>query len=159
MRILADDRHLHTQAGRIAVGWLVVEDLLTVIVLVLLPAVSGASATGIAITIVVALLKISALAVFTMSVGGRLIPWVLSHIAQTRSRELFTLAVLALALGIAVAAAKLFGASMALGAFLAGMVVGRSELSVNGPRRKRCRCGTPSSYLLPVSSACSSTSN
>jgi len=59
-----------------------------------------------------------------MTAGGRIIPWLLNHVAQTRSRELFTLTVLALALGIAVAAAKLFGASMALGAFLAGMVVG-----------------------------------
>jgi CPA2 family monovalent cation:H+ antiporter-2 len=130
VRILADNRHLHTKAGRIAVGWIVVEDIFTVVVLVLLPAAAGASAATIAVTIVIAVLKIAVLAAFTMTVGGRLIPWLLTHIARTRSRELFTLTVLALALGIAVAAAKLFGASMALGAFLAGMVVGRSEFSV-----------------------------
>ena len=130
VRILADNRHLHTKAGQIAVGWLVVEDLFTVVVLVLLPTAAGATATSLGLTIVIAVLKISALAVFTIKAGGRLIPWLLNHVAKTRSRELFTLTVLALALGIAVAAAKLFGASMALGAFLGGMVVGRSEFSV-----------------------------
>ena len=130
VRILADNRHLHTKAGQIAVGWLVVEDLFTVVVLVLLPAAAGASAASLGLTILLAVLKITVLAVFTMTAGGRLIPWLLNHVAQTRSRELFTLTVLALALGIAVAAAKLFGASMALGAFLGGMVVGQSEFSV-----------------------------
>ena len=66
---------------------------------------------------------------FTLTVGQRLIPWLLGYVARTRSRELFTLTVLVMALGIAVGSAKLFGASMALGAFLAGMVVGQSEFS------------------------------
>ncbi|MBA3638116.1 MAG: cation:proton antiporter [Acidobacteria bacterium] len=132
VRVLADNRDLHTPTGHIAVGWLVVEDLLTVVVLVLMPALAHSSGSGrdIALTLVAAILKIGALVAFTIIAGGRIIPWVLRHIAITKSRELFTLTVLALALGIAVASALLFGASMALGAFLAGMVVGRSEFSV-----------------------------
>src|SRR6185436_7197169 len=77
-----------------------------------------------------ATLKIIALAAFTLVVGGRLIPWLLERVAATRSRELFTLTILVLALGIAVGSAMLFGVSMALGAFLAGMVVGRSDFSL-----------------------------
>jgi len=132
VRVLADNRDLHTPAGHIAIGWLVVEDIFTVLVLVLMPALAASSGTGgdVALTLVVALLKIGALGAFTIVAGGRIIPWILQHIALTHSRELFTLTVLALALGIAVASALLFGASMALGAFLAGMVVGRSEFSV-----------------------------
>jgi CPA2 family monovalent cation:H+ antiporter-2 len=132
VRVLADNRDLHTPTGHIAVGWLVVEDIFTVLVLVLMPALAASSGSGgdIALTLVTALLKIAALVAFTIVAGGRIIPWILRHIALTHSRELFTLTVLALALGIAVASALLFGASMALGAFLAGMVVGRSEFSV-----------------------------
>ena len=78
----------------------------------------------------VAALKIAALVAFTLLIGGRAIPWLLERVAATRSRELFTLTVLVLALGIAVGSATLFGVSMALGAFLAGMVVGRSEFSL-----------------------------
>jgi monovalent cation:H+ antiporter-2, CPA2 family len=132
LRVLADHGDLHTPAGHIAVGWLVVEDLFTVLVLVLLPAVfaPGVKAGGVAIAIVLAVLKLVAMVVLTLFVGGRLIPWLLDRVAATRSRELFTLTVLVLALGIAVGSAKLFGVSMALGAFLAGMVVGRSEFSL-----------------------------
>ena len=132
VRVLSDNRDLHTPTGHIAVGWLVVEDIFTVLVLVLLPALATSAGAGgdLALTLVTAMLKIAALVAFTIVVGGRVLPWVLKHIALTKSRELFTLAVLALALGIAVASALLFGASMALGAFLAGMVVGRSEFSV-----------------------------
>jgi monovalent cation:H+ antiporter-2, CPA2 family len=129
-RVLSDNRDLHTPTGHIAVGWLVVEDLFTVVVLVLLPALAGGGAAGVTLALGLALLKIVALAVLTFLVGGRVIPWVLERVAATRSRELFTLAVLALALGIAAGSAKVFGVSMALGAFLAGMVVGRSEFSL-----------------------------
>jgi CPA2 family monovalent cation:H+ antiporter-2 len=132
-RVLADHGDLHTPTGHIAIGWLVMEDLFTVFVLVLLPAVFGPGAAGggdIAAALGLAGVKILVLVAFTFLVGGRVIPWLLTSIATTGSRELFTLAVLATALGIAVGSAKLFGVSMALGAFLAGMVVGRSEFSV-----------------------------
>ncbi len=131
IRVLSDNRQLHTPAGHIAVGWLVVEDLFTVLVLVLMPALferghEGSVAAGLAW----ALVKVAALTVFTIVVGGRTIPWLLAQVSRTGSRELFTLAVLATALGIAVASAQVFGVSMALGAFLAGLVVGRSDFSV-----------------------------
>ena len=130
IRVLADNDALHTGVGHVAVGWLLVEDLFTVLVLVLLPALGeGGSAMDITGAIGVAMLKVAALVAFTFVVGQRAIPALLRWVARTRSRELFTLAVLALALGIAVGSAQLFGASMALGAFLAGMVVGQSELS------------------------------
>jgi K+:H+ antiporter len=93
----------------------------------------GAGAAGSAsvpLALGVAALKIAALVAFTFLVGGRVIPWLLERVAATRSRELFSLTVLVLALGIAVGSATLFGVSMALGAFLAGMVVGRSEFSL-----------------------------
>lgn len=132
-RVLADYGDLHTPTGHISIGWLVMEDLFTVFVLVLLPAIFGAEAvggSGIAAAVGWASVKILALVAFTFLVGGWVIPRLLTNIAKTGSRELFTLAVLAIALGIAVGSAKLFGVSMALGAFLAGMVVGRSEFSV-----------------------------
>lgn len=131
-RILVDNNHLHTPIGHIAIGWLVVEDLFTVFVLVLIPAVFGGTATGagaITMALVWTSVKIAALVAFTFVVGGWAIPKILTLIARTRSRELFTLGVLVLALGIALGATKLFGVSMELGAFLAGMVVGRSEFS------------------------------
>jgi CPA2 family monovalent cation:H+ antiporter-2 len=129
-RVLADHRALHTRAGHVAVGWLVVEDLYTVLVLVLLPTVLGPRAGGageLALAVGLAVVKIAALIAFTFLVGGRAIPWLLDRVARTGSRELFTLTVLVLVLGIAVGSAELFGASMALGAFLAGLVVGRSD--------------------------------
>jgi monovalent cation:H+ antiporter-2, CPA2 family len=133
MRVLADNGDLHTRAGHIAVGWLVVEDLFTVLVLVLLPALfapGNGAAGGIAIAIIIAVVKLAAMVGLTLFAGKRIIPWLLDRGAATHSRELFTLTVLVLALGIAVGSAKLFGVSMALGAFLAGMVVGRSEFSL-----------------------------
>ena len=133
MRVLADHRDLHTPTGHIAVGWLVVEDLFTVLVLVLLPALFSGRPAGsghMPLALGLATLKIIALVAFTLLVGGRLIPWLLERVAATRSRELFTLTILVLALGIAVGSALLFGVSMALGAFLAGMVVGRSDFSL-----------------------------
>jgi CPA2 family monovalent cation:H+ antiporter-2 len=132
LRVLADNNDLHTPAGHIAIGWLVVEDLFTVLVLVLMPVVfrKGApDAAGIGVAVAGAMAKITVLVIFVFLVGGRVIPWLLNRVAATRSRELFTLAVLVLALGIAVGAARLFGVSMALGAFLAGMVVGQSDFS------------------------------
>lgn len=133
-RVLADNRALHTPTGHIAIGWLIVEDLFTIVVLVLLPAIFG-NATGTASnsaiwgTLGIALLKLVLLIGFTFTVGQKLIPLLLGYAARTGSRELFTLTVLVLALGIAVGAAKFFGASMALGAFLAGMIVGQSDFS------------------------------
>ncbi|NUO52459.1 MAG: sodium:proton exchanger [Polyangiaceae bacterium] len=134
LRVLADKGLLHSRPGHIAVGWLIVEDLFTVIVLVMLPVVvhsstTGAGAGAIASSLALTVGKIALFVVFTLFVGGKVIPKILAFVAKTRSRELFTLAVLALALGIAVEAAELFGASMALGAFLAGMVVGQSEFA------------------------------
>src|SRR5688572_2925344 len=131
IRVLTDARALHTQAGHIAVGWLVVEDLFTVVVLVLMPVlVTNAGPARIAIDLGLTLLKVAGLVLFAAVVGRRLIPVVLDRVAATGSRELFTLTVLVVALGIAVGAAAVFGVSMALGAFLAGMVVGRSDYSL-----------------------------
>jgi CPA2 family monovalent cation:H+ antiporter-2 len=128
-RVLSDNGHLHSPAGRIAIGWLVVEDIFTVFVLVLLPMAFGHGATGNIQAALIVVLKLSVFAAFVLVAGGRLIPWLLRKVAETRSRELFTLSVLAAALGIAVGSAEYFGVSMALGAFLAGMVVGQSEFS------------------------------
>lgn len=131
-RVLSDNNEIHTQTGHIALGWLVMEDLFTVFVLVLLPVVFSpevVGAAGIIEAFVFTAIKIIVLMVVTFAVGGRLLPRVLTHIANTNSQELFTLAVLAIALGIAVGSAYMFEVSMALGAFLAGMVVGQSEFS------------------------------
>jgi CPA2 family monovalent cation:H+ antiporter-2 len=131
VRILSDNNDLHTQAGHIAVGWLVVEDLFTVVALVLLPALVGPTTdTQLLVALGVTAVKVTALVVFTTIVGTRLIPRGLDYIAETRSRELFTLTVLVIALGIAVGSSLIFGVSMALGAFLAGVVVGRSAYSL-----------------------------
>ena len=127
-RVLADNHDLHNPTGHVALGWLVVEDIFTILLLVLLPSVlspGGQFWSALGMT----LLKLGALSVFTLVAGQKLIPLFLGYVARTGTRDLFTLAVLALALGIAVAAAQFFGASMALGAFLAGMVVGQSEFS------------------------------
>ncbi len=131
-RVLADNRALHTPSGHIAIGWLIVEDLFTILALVLLPALFGSGGeegSSVAMTFVWALAKLTALVGFALIAGQRIIPWFLGYVARTGARDLFTLAVLVLALGIAVGSAKLFGASMALGAFLAGMIVGQSEFS------------------------------
>jgi len=131
VRVLSDFRELHTPAGHIAVGWLVVEDLFTVLVLVLMPAVFRADGGGpVAWSVALAVVKVFVLVFFTIVVGGRTVPWMLAGVARTQSRELFTLAVLATALGIAVCSSLVFGVSMALGAFLAGLVVGRSDFGV-----------------------------
>jgi len=134
-RVLADHDDLHTPAGHLAVGWTIVEDLLTVLILVLLPAVvpggaGAATGTSLALSLGLALLKITVLLVALFLVGTRVVPWLMKLVAATRSRELFTLAVLVVALGIAYGSSRLFGVSMALGAFLGGMVVGRSDFSL-----------------------------
>jgi monovalent cation:H+ antiporter-2, CPA2 family len=133
VRVLTNYNVLHTPSGHIAVGWLVVEDVFTVVVLVLLPALfggGGAGPDGLPLAVLVTALKIGVLVAMVFLLGGRFIPWLLGRVAVAGSRELFTLTVLVVALGIAVASAKLFGVSMALGAFLAGMVVGRSDFSL-----------------------------
>jgi CPA2 family monovalent cation:H+ antiporter-2 len=131
IRVLSDHRQLHTPAGHIAVGWLVVEDVFTVVVLVVLPALKGGtSGAALATSLAITLLKVAGLIAVAAVVGRRLIPVVLDRVAATRSRELFTLTVLALALGLAVGSAAVFGVSMALGAFLAGMIVGTSDYSL-----------------------------
>ena len=131
-RILSDNNALHTQTGHIAIGWLVVEDIFTVLVLVLVPALAGQReqrADDALLSVGTALGKIVLLVAITFFVGKRWLPKFLGWVAATRSRELFTLSVLAVALGIAVGSATLFGASMALGAFLAGMIVNQSAYS------------------------------
>jgi len=138
LRGLEDRGILDTTDGRIAVGWLVVEDLVTVVVLVLLPALAAplggtAPASGgdqsFALTLAITMGKVVGFVALMLIVGMRAVPWLLARVARTGSRELFTLAVLAVALGIAFGASVLFGVSFALGAFFAGMVVNASELS------------------------------
>jgi CPA2 family monovalent cation:H+ antiporter-2 len=129
LRSLADRGELHTLTGHLAVGWLVVEDLLTVLVLVLLPGLVKPGGGSVLAGTLIALAKMGTLIAFTFFAGGRAIPWLLRRVVATQSRELFTLAILALALGVGLGAAELFGASLALGAFLAGIVVGRSEFA------------------------------
>ena len=132
VRVLSDYNALHTPAGHISVGWLVVQDVFVVLAIVLLPALFDPNHQGQPLWLMIALtaLKVTALIVFTAVVGARVIPRVLDSAAKTQSRELFTLTVLVIALGIAVGSATVFGVSMALGAFLAGMVVGRSDYSL-----------------------------
>lgn len=132
IRTLSDNDHLHTPVGHITVGWEVLKDLFTVVALVLIPLFYTDSGEGIAggsLQVLYAVLKIIGLVVFTVLVGARLIPWLLGRVAATHSRELFTLTILAVALTIAVGSARIFGVSYALGALLAGLVVGRSDFS------------------------------
>ena len=159
LRALEDRRLVETRRGRIAVGWLIVEDIATVLALVLLPALApllggeaapeltagaaveiasaaaeatGAEAApggapGIATVLLVTLLKLAAFVAFMLVVGRRVVPWVLERVAGTGSRELFTLAVLAIAMGLAFGSTALFDVSFALGAFFAGMLLAESE--------------------------------
>ena len=130
---------LETYTGRIAVGWLVVEDLVMVLVLVLLPPLAGvlggagadanADASGLLKTLGLTLLQVGGFVVLMLVVGRRVFPWVLWQVARTGSRELFTLCVVAAAVSIAFGSAALFGVSFALGAFFAGMVMRESEFS------------------------------
>ncbi|HEY5310886.1 MAG TPA: cation:proton antiporter [Pirellulales bacterium] len=131
LRVLEDNRQLQSPAGHIAVAWLIIEDLFTALVLVVMPAAFALQpgGPGIGWALGLSLLKVGLLIVLVVIGGGRVIPWLLARIAATDSRELFTLSVLVLALGIAVGAARVFGVSIALGAFLAGMAVGRSKFA------------------------------
>jgi monovalent cation:H+ antiporter-2, CPA2 family len=143
LRALEERGTLDSFNGRIAVGWLVVEDLVTVLVLVLLPALAGAlggnagdaghghgaAESGVLKALAVTLGQVALFVGFMLLVGRKLFPWILWQVARTNSRELFTLCVIAAAVGIAYAATVLFGISFALGAFFAGMVLRESELS------------------------------
>jgi CPA2 family monovalent cation:H+ antiporter-2 len=132
LRVLTDNNAVQTPSGHVAIGWLIVEDIFIILVLIMIPIIFGAnigSGLGTAPKLAFALAKIVFFVAFMLIAGKRLIPWILRYAARTGSRELFTLTVLTVALGIAVGSAKLFGASMALGAFLAGMIVGQSDFS------------------------------
>lgn len=145
LRALQERHLLDSERGRIAVGWLIVEDLAMVLTLVLLPALAGvvgaegapkaavpftiAGIPDIAISLAVTVAKIVAFVAMMLIVGRRVIPWVLHRIVHTGNRELFRLSVLAISLGVAYGCALLFDVSFALGAFFAGMILGESELS------------------------------
>ncbi|WP_368889340.1 YbaL family putative K(+) efflux transporter [Morganella morganii] len=137
LRALEERQLIESQRGQIAIGWLIVEDLAMVLTLVLLPAAasiinnpeSSASTSELLMSLGVTIGKVVAFILIMIFIGRRVIPWLLARTAATGSRELFTLAVLVLALGIAYAAVALFDASFALGAFFAGMVLNESELS------------------------------
>ncbi|MEX9215565.1 YbaL family putative K(+) efflux transporter [Providencia rettgeri] len=135
LRALEERQLIESQRGQIAIGWLIVEDLAMVLTLVLLPAAAAimntddASFSELALGLAWTIGKVVLFIFIMIVVGRKVIPWILSRTASTGSRELFTLAVLALALGIAYAAVAIFDASFALGAFFAGMVLNESELS------------------------------
>jgi K+:H+ antiporter len=139
LRALEDRNLLDTPAGHVTVGWLIVEDMFTVVVLVVLPALAGDEGSeglaGViapespALQVVLALAQAGVFVALMLVVGGRLIPRLLREVVRAGSRELFTLSILAIALGVAFGAAEFFGASLALGAFLAGMVLNESDLS------------------------------
>ncbi len=137
LRALEEQGSVQSVNGRIAVGWLIVEDLAMVLALVLLPAAAelltdgGAalSATDLLIDLGLTMGKVILFVAIVMMVGPRVVPWLLSQVARVGSRELFTLAVLAVALGIAYGSAVLFGVSFALGAFFAGLVLSESRFS------------------------------
>ncbi len=141
LRALEQRQLIDTKRGRIAIGWLIVEDLAMVLTLVLLPALAGSLGGtsdggdgGLLMPILLTLGKVAAFVALMIVGGRRLVPWVLERVAATGSRELFTLAVLAIALGIAYGSAVLFGVSFALGAFFAGMMLNESELSHEAAR-------------------------
>ncbi|WP_283196042.1 cation:proton antiporter [Rhizobium sp. AN80A] len=138
LKALEERNLVNAASGRVAVGWLIVEDLAMVLALVLLPALAellGGSAPGadggmpLLLTIALTLLKVGAFAAMAIFLGPKVVPWLLIRVARTGSRELFTLTVLALALGIAFGSAQIFGVSFALGAFFAGVVMSESSLS------------------------------
>ena len=144
LRALEAEGILESPSGQIAVGWLIVEDLVTVLILVMLPALATSlggetggidhstqanDATQIYVALGIILGKFIGFVLLMLVVGSRLLPWLLQQVAATGSRELFTLAVIAVAIGIGFGAAELFGLSFALGAFFAGVVVGESDHS------------------------------
>jgi CPA2 family monovalent cation:H+ antiporter-2 len=145
LRAMQERRLMETERGRIAVGWLIVEDLAMVLALVLLPALAGVQGAnsndltadplaswfgmGLGGVLLLTVAKVGVFVGIMLIVGRRVIPWILHYIAHTGSRELFRLAVLAIALTVAFGSAKLFGVSLALGAFFAGMILSESALS------------------------------
>lgn len=150
LKALQDRRLIDSERGKIAVGWLIVEDMAMVLALVMIPAVAGLSGIsevqlddpfvnfvqrvsgielGLPGVLAVTIIKLAAFIGFMLVVGRRVIPFILHFTAHSGSRELFRLAVLAIALGVAAGAAYLFGVSLALGAFFAGMILSESELS------------------------------
>jgi len=137
LRALDERNLLSGPQGRIAVGWLVVEDLVMVLALVLLPTFAGVAAGahgpgdggGTLLDLALTLAKITGFVVMAVVLGPRVVPWLLKRVARTGSRELFTLSVLAVAMGIAYGSAELFGVSFALGAFFAGVVLSESDFS------------------------------
>jgi CPA2 family monovalent cation:H+ antiporter-2 len=142
LRALQERRLIQSEQGRIAVGWLIVEDIVMILTLVALPTLAplldgttqraaayGWGASQIPMTLALTSAKIAAFIALMLVLGRRIIPWVLHYIAHTGSRELFRLGVLAIALGVAFGAAMLFGVSFALGAFFAGMIMSESQLS------------------------------
>ncbi|KQV73334.1 cation:proton antiporter [Rhizobium sp. Root1220] len=141
LKTLEERNLLNSASGRVAVGWLIVEDLAMVLALVLLPALAellgGRAPADLALgaglplplAISLTLLKVGAFAVMAIVLGPKVVPWLLTLVARTGSRELFTLTVLAIALGIAFGSAAIFGVSFALGAFFAGVVMSESNLS------------------------------
>ena len=130
LRALESGRMLDSDRGRIAIGWLIVEDLAMVLALVLVPALAGSTGDdangGVGMALAATMLKVGGFVALMLIVGRRVLPWVLERVAGTGSRELFTLCVLACAMGIAFGAAELFGVSFALGAFFAGMLLNES---------------------------------
>jgi len=136
LRALQERHLLNTERGKIAVGWLIVEDLVMVLTLVLLPAIAPLSTSGekvslgsLALEVGETVAKVAIFVIIMLVVGRRVIPAILHYVAHTASRELFRLAVLTLSLGVAFAAAQIFDVSFALGAFFAGMILAESELS------------------------------
>lgn len=137
LRALEERQMVESRRGRIAVGWLIVEDLLMVLALVVLPALAGPlggdsgeeAGQSLGLELGLTALKVGAFIALMLLVGRRVIPWLLARVVRTGSRELFTLATLAIAMGIAYGSASLFGVSFALGAFFAGVVLNESELS------------------------------
>lgn len=136
LRALEERNALHSINGHIAVGWLIVEDLAIVLALVLIPALApspeaeaSAAEGGFLLPLMLALGKIGLFLAFMLIVGKRVLPWILMAVADTKSRELFTLSVFVVAVGVAFGAAQLFDISFALGAFFAGMMIKESELA------------------------------
>ncbi|MGH2342715.1 cation:proton antiporter [Segnochrobactraceae bacterium EtOH-i3] len=146
LKALEERNLLETPSGRVAVGWLIVEDLAMVLALVLVPALAGvlggtpldggghggghgADDGPVLLTLAITLGKVALFAVLAIVAGPKVVPWILKQVARTGSRELFTLCVLAIAMGIAFGAAEIFGVSFALGAFFAGVVMNESHFS------------------------------
>jgi CPA2 family monovalent cation:H+ antiporter-2 len=129
LRILIDNSLLNTSHGQAAVGWLVMEDIFCVLLLILMPSMAASSQELDWGALSVTLLKAAAFAATMFIAGTRLLPWLIERIAHTHSRELFVLAVMTIALGSAIGASELFGVSLALGAFVAGAIISQSHLS------------------------------